>query len=73
MSQQAALNNLRRWRRYEENDRRNKIASPSNRAGLIDDLIDQAVEAGCSLRLIARETGFSVHKVAGLTARTSRR
>ena len=73
MSQQAALNNLRRWRRYEENDRRNKVTSPSNRAGLIEDLIDQAVEAGCSLRLIARETGFSVHKVAGMTARTSRR
>ena len=73
MSQQAALNNLRRWRRYEENDRRNKVTSPVNRAGLIEDLIDQAVGAGCSLSLIARETGLSVHKLAGMTTRTSRR
>jgi hypothetical protein len=72
VSQQAALNNLRRWRRYEENDRRNNVTSPINRAGPIEDLIGQAVEAGCSPHLIARETGLSVQKIAGMTTRTSR-
>lgn len=72
MSQQAPLNNLRRWRRYEQNDRRNDVTSSGNRAGLIEDLIDQAVEAGCSPRLITRETGLSVHKVASISTRNLR-